>query len=655
MIRHLFAGVFTHARFLRTFQHAGTGFMLDAMRRHASGWVAKILLVLLVISFAIWGIGDVFRGFGNDTVATVGGEPIKAVDFETIYQREMQGIQRRTGQAISRDQAVAFGIPTQILSRMANDTALGLTARDMGLGVSDTELVRQIQTDPVFQGPAGTFERSYFANLLRENGWTEDEYVVQKRAESLRRQIVDGVFGDIRTPQAYMELVNVFRAQERNASYIEILPPESSAQAEPAEDVLTTFFEARKAAFRAPEYRKVTLVTATVDTIADPAAVTADDVKATYERQKARYTTPERRQVQQIRFPDKAAAEAAAARMAAGETFEQIMASMNLTAESVDLGLVAREGLIDPAIAEAAFGLAENTPSPVVEGRFANVILRVTKIEPGGGKTLQEVEPEIRLQLARDQATDRLQLIRNEMEDARAGGASLAEAADRLKLVKSEIAAIDREGRDANGAAIPDLPEADKLLQAVFESEIGTENEPIPFGGQGFIWYEVAGTTPAADRTLAEVRDRVIAAWKTEEAAKAVDARAKSITDRLAAGISLADIATAEGLEVKTAEKVTRSSGGALPPALVQGLFGGPVGHVASAPTDLGGRLIAVVTEITDPVFFADAPDLKTASEGLANDLQDSLLQEYLAHLGTVLEVQVNQTVVNRVIGAPTN
>lgn len=629
--------------------------MLDAMRRHASGWIAKILLVLLVISFAIWGIGDVFRGFGTDTVATVGGEPIKAVDFETIYQREMQGIQRRTGQAITRDQALAFGIPTQILSRMANDTALGITARDMQLGVSDKELVRQIQTDPVFQGPGGTFERSYFANLLRENGWTEDEYVVQKRAESLRRQIVDGVFGDVPAPQAYMEIVNTFRAQERAVSYIEITPPDASAQVEPAEDVLTTFFTARKAAFRAPEYRKVTLVSATVDTIADPAAVTADDVKATFERQKSRYVTPERRQIQQIRFADKAAAEAASARIAAGETFDAIMASMNLTPESVDLGLVSREALIDSTIAEAAFKLAENAPSPVVEGRFATVILRVTKIEPGGGKTLAEVEPEIRLQLAREQATERLQLIRNEMEDARAGGASLSEAADRMKLQKREIAALDREGRDADGNAVADLPEADKLLQAVFEAEVGTENEAIPMGGLGFLWFDVVGTTPAADRELAQVRDRVVAAWKAEEAAKVVEARMTDITEKLAKGTPLAEIATAEGLEVKTAEKITRSAGGDLPAALVQGLFGGPVGHIANAPTDLGGRIIAVVTAVNEPVFFADAPDLKTASERLADELQDSLLQEYLAHLGTVLEVQVNQTVVNRVIGAPTN
>lgn len=147
--------------------------MLETLRKSASGIVAKILMGLLILSFGIWGIADVFRGFGSQTLATIGSSEITVPEFRQLYQERLQQISQQLKRGITPDQARAFGLPDQVLNERLAEAALDDQASSLGLALSDEEIAKRVQQNPAFFGPSGSFDPAYFSQLLRQNGYTE--------------------------------------------------------------------------------------------------------------------------------------------------------------------------------------------------------------------------------------------------------------------------------------------------------------------------------------------------------------------------------------------------------------------------------------------------------------------------------------------------
>lgn len=650
MIRRSFEGGAPHPGAPGPDSHA----MLDSMRRHASGWIAKVLLGFLIVSFAIWGIGDMVRGgFRSDTVVTVGGSKVHARTVEVAYQRELASYQRRTGTALTREQAARLGVTQRVLDQVVTETTLDEAVRRKGLGVSDQELVRQISEDRAFQGAGGTFDRRQFAELLRQNGWSEDQYISERRRATLRQQLADGMLGGLAAPRAYLEVVNRFRQEERIVRTLTFDRAGLGDLPKPTDAELAAFFEPRKAAFRSAEYRKVLLVELSAETLAAREEVTDDDARREYERHGARYETPERRRVERIPFGSRADAEAAVAELKAGKTFDDLVAARNLKPEDISLGMNAKPAFIDQQIAEAAFKQPLNEPSGVVDGRFGAVVLRVTEIAPGGKTPFEEAKAAIKQVIARERADASLTDIRNQIEDLRAGGATLTEAAAKLKLASRVVEAIDRDGRDRAGAEVTGLPEAEKLIGAAFEADVKTEVDPVPLPGGGSLLFEVTEIVPAADRPLDAVRADVEARWTDEEVVKRLKARAEEARARIAKGEDVEAVATALGVEAKTTERLKRADRKPeIPAGVIAAAFSGPEGHVTVAPGTEEDQVVVVVQDIFEPAFFAEAPEVSEIAGGLGQDLQATALEGYVRRLQTDLGVTIDRSALDRAIGA---
>ena len=213
---------------------------------------------------------------------------------------------------------------------------------------------------------------------------TEDQFIIDRRQQYIRDQIVDAFGGGLDAPDAYMRAIHEYTAEERTISYVVITAPAAADIAEPSEAELADYFAAHKADWRAPELRAIQYFILSPDQIADPADVSDADAEQRYNSQPARFSTPEKREVQQIVFKDQAAAASAAAALSAGKTFDDLAAEQDLKPADVDLGLVTRDKIIDPAVAEAAFSLPEGGVSGVIDGQFGPVIVHVTKDRAGG-------------------------------------------------------------------------------------------------------------------------------------------------------------------------------------------------------------------------------------------------------------------------------
>ena len=631
--------------------------MLRGIRKASANWLGKTVMAtvmgLLIVSFAIWGIGDIFRGFGASKLAKIGRTEIGIEQFRQIYNDRLQQLGRQIGRPISPDQARALGFDQQLLGQLIAETVLDERTRQLGLGLSDAEVAKRITEDPTFRGFTGQFDRSRFEQMIRSAGYNEGRYVAEQRRVSLRKQLADTVSGDIAPPKAMADLMNRYSGEERSIEYIVLDRSKAGEIAPPTPEALAQYFEGRKASFRAPEYRKVVIIALSVADALPWVSVSDAELRAKYEEQRSRFVTPERRQLQQIVFPNADEARAASERLAAGSvTFAALAAERGLKDSDIDLGLMAKSAMVDRAVADAAFATPEGQVSAPVEGRFGATIIHVVKIEPEVTRSFEEVASELKGQIATERARAEVQERFNKVEDERAGGAQLLEAAQKLGLTAHTIEAVDRSGRDPQGNPVA-LPTGVNILSNIFSSDVGVENDPVQLPGGGYFWYDVTGVTPSRERPLEEVKDKVEASWRDDQIAERLKNKAKELEDKLAAGASMADVAASEGLKVETASGLKRGkSSEAISANLLEETFKAVKGApgVAEGQNETE-RIVFRVTDIQVPTLDATSAEAKRIGDDLKRSLGDDILGQYIQRLQNDVGVSVNQSALRQVIG----
>ncbi|PTW61159.1 peptidyl-prolyl cis-trans isomerase D [Breoghania corrubedonensis] len=625
--------------------------MLNALRKSAGGFVAKIFIALLVLSFGIWGIADIFRGFRQDTIAKVGDAEVTIRAFQTAYQREVQNFSQRIGQPLSRQQAVNMGLPGQVLGRLVAEAAFDHIAQSLKVGISDKELVKQIHANPAFRGPDGRFDRNRLVQVLYANQLGEDQYVEQARKLAERRQVAEALTGAINPPETLLEAAHRFRFEERTINYVTLTKDSLPPIADPSADELETFFKDHTANYRAPEYRKLEILTVLPSDIAKPEDVSDADAHARYDADPDRFGTTEQRHVFQLTYTDPEKAKADEAKLKAGTGFEDLVKEHDLSLADVDLGLMTKDKIIDPSIADTAFSLEVNGVSDVIDGQFGPRIIKVTEIKPAATKPFEEVKDTLKSEIATKRAEDEVLSMHDEIEDARAGGATLAEIAKRFSLKLDTIDAIARDGTNPKGEKVT-LPDAPDLLTEAFQTEPDDEAPPVPVGGRGYLWFDVADITPSRDRTLDEVREKVAADWKDEQVQQRLAASAEEMAKKLKDGADFSSLAEASEMKLETSQPFSRDrNNNALSAQAVTEAFTGPEGTVATADGADGGRIVLQVASVTTPAFFAESDIMTKLDNELSDMLQTSLISQFVTGVQDTIGVNINQAALSNAIG----
>ncbi|MBU2109085.1 MAG: SurA N-terminal domain-containing protein [Alphaproteobacteria bacterium] len=627
--------------------------MLASLRSAAGTWVAKLLLLLLVLSFAVWGIsGQVANGFGGNAVVTAGSTKVAPIEYRLAYDRQLAVMSQQFGTRLTREQARALGIEDQVLAQLVAGAVLDEQASELGLGLSQDKLAALTMDDPAFQGPDGRFNRQQFEYALRQIGMRPDDYLKNRADVAIRQQIVEAVSDGIEAPDTFLKAVALYRGEDRTAEFIAIPKSLVEPVETPGDAVLSTWFEERKANYAAPEYRKISYVTLLPENIADEAAISDEQVKDDYDSNIARFTTPETRTIEQIVFADQDTAQAALDSIKAGATFDSIVTAQGKTASDTLLGTFSKDKVADPAVAEAAFALQANEVSPIVDGAFGPVLLRVTEINPEVVQPFSEAAAGIRKDLALAEANRVLLDVHDRYEDSRAAGETLREAAGKLGLDVVTIDAIDRAAQRPDGTVVKDIPQSKDLLSDAFESEVGIENNAINIGSNGFVFYEVDEITPRRERPLDEVREKAVADWQAEQVQERLQAKAAELEKRLKDGATLDSLATELALEKQTKRGLKRESDdtdfGKAGVAVIFGVAEGGVGVVPSPTGD--AQLVFKVTEVFEPAG-ADANAVpEDARKSFASGFADDLLDELVAKLQAQYSVTVNRSAIEQAL-----
>ena len=631
--------------------------MLNEMRSFSQNLFGRAILTLvlgfIIVSFAVWGIGDRFTNFDGNALAKVGTTSITVDQFRTAYQTQLQQLQQKQRRAITNDEARRSGLDRQVLSRLLTDTILDQQAGKLGLAVGNEEIARGVMNDAAFNGVNGKFDQATFERLLRENGYSEASYARSQRALLLRQDVSDAVVGDLALPAAIRDAVQRYKSEVRDLDFF-ILPPAAAGDVPaPSEAEMKTYYDEHARSFTAPEFRKLTVLSVVPANLVKPDAVTDDDAAKRYDEVKSvRYVVPEKRTLQQLVFPDAKAAEAAAAKLKGSESFAQLAADEHRGAGDIDLGTVAKSEVADPAVAAAAFSLPEDGTSDPIKGAFGSVLVHVAKIEAGRVQPLVEVNAGLKDELAIIRARQQATALRDKVEEARSAGKSLAEAAQGAGLQPRTVEAIDAQGRDRSRKPVEGMVGGPQLLKAAFGTDVGADTEMIATGNGGNVWYTVDGIEPAHPLSLADVKDKVVSGWREDEIARRLAGLGDKLVVAIDGGMALADAAAANGkLAVMKASNVGRGGGPQLPPLVASAFFTRPVGKAGSVGDGAAGRLVFRIDAVGVPPVNPKDEEFTKLMGQVQTGFEDDVMAQYLAKEQAEIGVTVNQQALATALG----
>jgi peptidyl-prolyl cis-trans isomerase D len=631
--------------------------MLRGIRKASSNWLGKaimsVVMGVLIISFGVWGIADIFKGFGQSSLAKVGKTEISTEQFRQIYTDKLQQLGRTFGRPLTMDQARAFGLDRQVLQQTIAEAALDEEARRMGLGQSEAETMRTIYADPNFKGLGGTFEPARFQAAIRQFGYTEQRYLAEQRRVGLRRQIAGTISAGLEPPKVMIDALTRFQNEQRSIDYLKLDAAQAGTIDPPSPETLAAYFEDHKTQFRAPEYRKIAFVVINPEEIGKWSDVSDEDAKKVFEQRRDKLGTPEKREVSQIVFPNEEEALTARSRVTGGLSFADLAKERNLNPSDVDLGLIAKSAIIDPAIADAAFALPSGEVSQPVKGQFGVALVKIGKIEPGVTPTYESVAPQLKKELATERARVKVTEIQNKMEDERSGGSNVVEASQKLGLTAVTIDAVDRSGRLPTGQPVTNIPPGLDVVSQAFTSDVGVDNDPIQFRG-GYVWYDVLGITPSRERTLDEVKDQVEAKWREDQISDKLRAKAAEMVQKLEQGATLAAEAGPIGTKVEAVKDFRRDASPAgVPSSVVTAAFRTPKDGVGQTP-DAGGSawIVFRVTDISVPQVDANSDEMKKLKDTLQRGLTDEQVAQYVTKIESEIGTSINQAAFAQVTGA---
>lgn len=611
---------------------------------------SKILLALLIITFGVWGIADIFTGRGgNATVASVVGEHITAEEYQRGVYRETEKLRAMLGKQFNPEMAKNFGIEPRVLQNLIDNRLLVLESKSMGLRVSDADVVRNIRTSQNFQGESGNFSKGQFEAMLKATGQTEKEFIQKMREDMAVKLLITTITENIPPPEHASAILLAARGEERTVDIYTITPALIKAPNAPNDDILKAFYDANAKDYTTPEYRKISYVTIAENSIKKTAEPSEAAIESAYKDRAEEFKKPERRKVSQLLFGNEDSAKKAYAEIKGGKTLEEIKKTAHiLNPTSISLGLLEKANVPTDA-AEQVFALKVGEITTPIKSAFGWHIFQVSEILPAATQPLAEVKAQIVSDLQKIESENALSKLSNQLEDAIASGASLADAAKEFGLKITSLPEIDKSGRLANGEVAKEIPVAEKFLEIAFKTDEKTESQLIT--GKAGISYilRVESIAPEHLQDFADVKAKLITGWTNQEKEKQLTSTAQKIAEEFANGSAREKSIKTYGLPVPSSVTVSRSKDATskLPAPMVMDIFAKKIGGSTGAfVLPSGDFAIAVIKNITPAKL--DEKNPKTASE-LADikkqyntSVQNEIIDEYLKHLAHKYKISVN-------------
>ncbi|GJA68403.1 peptidylprolyl isomerase [Aeromonas caviae] len=542
--------------------------MLDKLREGAQGKVAKVILGLIILSFALAGVGSYLNGPARTAPATVNGNDISAPALENAYRNERARMESQMGEAFNQlaanpDYMKQFR--RGVLDRLIDQALIDDKARSLGLRVSDEQIKQAIVAMPEF-AENGKFSNDRYLQLIRRAGMTPEMFRDSLRQDMVRQQLMGAVLGSEFALKGEAEQLDRLYNQTRDLRLIRLAASAYVDGIEVSDAEVEQFYKANSARFMNDETVKVDYLLLDAANLGKNIKVTEQDAQDYYDQHQDLFQRPERRQVAHILIPfgkdEKAAeqkAEAVLAKAKAGDDFAALAKADSSDTFSAKKGGELdwfEKGVMDPAFEKAAFALAKaGDLSAVVKSPFGFHIIKLLGVEPAKTKPFVDVMSDTIARLQSEKAKEQFFAEQQKMAD------SSFENPDSLDLTAEAMGLQVQSTGYFSQADAPAPLNDPKVLSVAFSEQLrddNTNSDVIELADGKALVLHIMGHQPKAAKPLAEVKEQVITAIKHDKASEVARGKAQGLLDKLKAGENVQADLTALGLKVDTHTGVSR-------------------------------------------------------------------------------------------------
>jgi peptidyl-prolyl cis-trans isomerase D len=544
--------------------------MLERIREGSQGIIAKSILGLVILTFALAGVGSYLSTPAETNVAEVNGEKISRQDFEQAFQNERARMQQQFGEmyaALAADNAYMNNFRSEVLERLIDERLQQQYADSLGLRVSDEQVRDAIRAMTEFQID-GQFNNDRYLALLRQAGYQPDQFRELIREQMSRNQLVMGLLGSEFATAKEMQLLLKLQQQLRDISFLRFKAADYAEQVTITEQMLQDYYALNLAQFETEQKVAVEYVEISAQTMAADEQVAADEIAAYYEANKARYTREERRQVAHIMLESEedntdvaAQAEKLLKQLNDGADFAELAKANSADTFSAENGGVLdwlAPGDMDADFEQAAFALeTQGQLSQVVKSAYGYHIIKLVALEPAQVKPLTEVSDEIAQTLKQERATAAFYELQQRLAEVSFEVPDTLE--DAAAAVGQKVMSTGLFARNEATAPLNEPAVLTKLFEADF-IEQRLNSEVIELGNERAIVVRVKDYQSARTQSLDEVKAVVESAVRAEQSALLAKQQAEKVLAEIA-NSSLAEQAQALNMTLEQSADTPRFGG----------------------------------------------------------------------------------------------
>jgi len=524
--------------------------MTGTLRKSARNPLGIALMGMLVLVFLILGVGgggrfpDLFRGASADSVVAAGAHSISSRDFQRIFDKQRQDLEKQYQQALPTELLVQNGVDQQLLNELAQDSAMTEMLARAGVVPGPTLVDDEIKKVPwAFDRVTGKFSEKQFLEGLQAQGFTPRQAQAQLTDELAQRHFGFAIEAGFHAPRIFAALSAMAGLENRDVSYFVLDPHVVPQPAAPTDAQLLAFMKEHAAQITRPEMRVITLVRFSAKAMEPGVTVDPAAEEKEFAFKKDSLSTPERRTLIQIPVRTAAQAARAAARLAKGDDPAEVAKALGV--EPISYGDKPQSAIADRKLAAAVFALREGQVSGAIQGDLGLAVVKVVKVTPGVTATFASAKPQIEAELRTKLAQDQVATLSGKFDDARQGGASIAQAASKTGVTPITVGPVTAEGLDVDGKPNPLL--TDKVLKSAF-SHAAAEDSDLEDAGPGeYFALRVERILPPALPPLEEKRAELTRAYTAEQLIKALKAKAEALMQQVRKGATLDQAAAQVG------------------------------------------------------------------------------------------------------------
>jgi len=637
--------------------------MLSEIRERATGWIAYIIVGIIIIPFAFWGVNQYFSGGEEVVVATVGDAEIQQADYRRALENRRAQLRQVLGENFQPEMANSLEFRRGVLDDLISRSLLEQHADEYGYRVGDELLAQWIRSNPRFQQD-GQFSPDVYRGAVAQMRLTEAGFERRLRRQLVLEQLRSGIReSGFVTDERRSRLLQL-SLQERRFDYAVLAADRFVGQVQITESDIKEEYEANSDRYRTPESLKVEYVKLSVEELASSISVSEDEIQQAYEQEKDRFTTDPVRRASHILIEtpsDAGDQQRQQALEEARDILEQLRSGADFAelarehsddpgsaSNGGDLGRIQPGAMVQP-FEDALFELEEEGAlTEPVRTRFGYHIIKLTEYEPGRTKPLEAVRDQLVEELRAEQAEalflDRAEAFRNISYEQ---PQSLEPVADQLDLQIRETDWFTRNQGDGI-AANPEVRET------AFSGEVyndGLNSRAIELDINTLVVLRRLDSQPASIKPLEQVRDDIVARLERRKAEEQVASLGPEIVDGLESGTSWQEVIDEYALaaETVTLSRADSNNDSAPAGAVVDAVFrlplpeeGDPVpGGLALADGDYA--LFRLLEVIEGDVEQAPEDLRQRVDNSLQRRTDQDMVQQYIADLREQAEVTVKE------------